>query len=221
MRPNRFLLLLVDLALTLTAACGGAREVATPAETPAEPAPAEGIILDDRDERVELDGVWWEVAVDGAYGDGCLWAPPNPTVPNDYGSTEYAGSLSACATIRPDLPRTGTYEILVHWCAPATAGEPIATVGEIQVHPTHGFVAYTAVQANMTQTGDAWISLGRFYLEKDGSLSVSNLEGPNNGAVVLDAFQFIFRTAGREALPPSGPPLLPPPQPSPTPSGAG
>jgi hypothetical protein len=207
------------LSLILAAGCDSTGEVPLQAGTATTPVTDEGIIVDDQDARVELNGVWREVEVAGAYGGRCLWAPLNPIVPNDYGYIQYDGSLSAYAYVRPDLPQPGTYEIRAHWCAPRTAGEPIATISEIEVHATRGRVAYIPVQANMTQPGEAWVSLGRFYLEKDGSLIVSNREGPNNGAVVFDAFQFIFRTSEREKAPPAGPLQPPSPQPSPTPPG--
>jgi hypothetical protein len=219
MRQTSFLLPLILLGLALAAGCDGAEETPLRKRTPAAPATNEGIIVDDQDATVELNGVWREVEVAGAYGGRCLWAPLNPTVPNEYGYTQYDSSGSAYAYVRPDLPQPGTYEIRAHWCAPRAVGEPIATISEIEVHPTRGRVAYTPVQVNMTQPGDAWVSLGRFYLEEDGLLIVSNAAGPNNGAVVFDAFQFIFRTSEREEAPPAGPLQPPPPQPSPTPTG--
>lgn len=207
-------LLALSLLLLINAGCGG--DAIAPAGASVE---AEGIVVDDRDVQMELDGVWQEVEVDGAYGDGCVWAPPNPTVPNDFGYTAYESSLSAYAYVRPNLPRPGTYEVFARWCAPppgTLGGESVSTVSEIQVHPTRGRVAYTPVQANMARVTEQWSSLGRFYLERDGFLIVNNLEGPNNGAVVVDAFQFVFRTSERVKPPAVGPPVSPP-QPSPTP----
>ncbi len=214
MHQRACFILAFPLLLLITAACGGKSAARAGASVEVD-----GIVVDDRDEQMELDGVWQEVEVDGAYGDGCVWAPPNPTVPNDFGYTAYASSLSAYAYVRPDLPQPGTYEVFARWCAPPPGeltGRSISTVSEIQVHPKRGRVAYTPVQANMARVTEQWRSLGRFYMERDGFLIVNNLEGPNNGAVVVDAFQFVFRTSERLEPPASGPPV-PPPQPSPTP----
>lgn len=177
------------------------------------------VIVDEQDSGMELEGVWRGVEVEGAFGERCVWAPPNPTVPNDFGYRQYDSSLSAYAYVRPDLPRAGTYEIFAHWCAPPEAmqgAQRLATISEIEVHPTRGRVAYVPVQVNMAQPPGGWQSLGRFYLEEDGLLIVSNLEGTTNGAVVVDAFSFLFRTPEREETPILGPPVTPP-QPSPTP----
>lgn len=212
-RPYFFLITLAFLTLLMM---GCNSEQGAPVEASVEP---DGIVVDDGDEQMELEGVWSEVAVDGAYGDHCVWAPPNPVMPSEFGYREYASSLSAYAYVRPELPQPGTYEIFTRWCAPpgsVTGGEPTATIAELQVHPTRGRVAYTPVQVNMARETGEWSSLGRFYLERDGFLIVSNLEGPNNGAVVVDAFRFVFRTSQREEPPAAGPPA-PPPQPSPTP----
>lgn len=203
--------------LAFLAACGPSD--GAPATTTRQPQPLDGVIVDDQDPGMELNGIWREVDVDGAYGEHCVWAPLNPTVPNEFGYTMYDSSLAAYAYVRPELPQAGTYEIFAHWCAPPEAmsgGQQLATLSEIEVHPTRGRVAYVPVQANMAQAGGGWHSLGRFYLEEDGSLIVSNAEGDNNGAVVVDAFRFVFRTAEREATRSFGPPVTPP-QPSATP----
>lgn len=203
--------------LVLLAACGPPQ--GAPATTTRQLQPLDGVIVDDQDPGMELNGIWREVELDGAHGERCVWAPMNPIVPNEFGYTMYDSSLSAYAYVHPELSRAGTYEIFAHWCAPPEAmsgGQQLATMSEIEVHPTRGRVAYVPVQVNMTQAGDEWHSLGRFYLEEDGMLIVSNAEGKNNGAVVVDAFRFVFRTAEREATRSFGPPV-PPPQPSPTP----
>lgn len=215
MPGRRSPLLHLVILILLAAACRSPQSTQPPVASTLE---GDVVIVDDQDEATELLGPWRAVDVDGAYGDGCLWAPLNPTLPNEYGYTAYEGDRAAYAYIRPALPRAGTYELFAHWCAPppsALQGESIATSAELQVHPTRGRVAYTPVVANMTTAGDEWHSLGRFYLEPDGFIIAANAEGPANGAVVVDAFRFVWRSAEREEPPANNP--IPPPQPSATP----
>lgn len=215
----RRVIFLVGLAAVVcVAGCGDGGGVMSVDETAAPNVvmDEDAIVVDET--QMELEGAWRHVEVAGALGEACVWAAVNPVVPNEWDYEMYDSATSAYAYVRPALAEAGTYEIFARRCAPpgAVVDGAMATVAELQVHPTRGRVAYTPVTVNMTRDVEQWVSLGRFYLERDGFVIVSNAEGDVNGAVVVDGFAFAWRSAEREGTPPGaeGPA---PPEPSRTP----
>jgi len=61
----------------------------------------------------------------------------------------------------------------------------------IQIHPAVGRIAPYQVYVNLQENAGQWNSLGTYYLERNGFLSIS---GYLDGNVVADAFRFVYRS---------------------------
>jgi hypothetical protein len=175
----------------------------------------DGVVVDDGDAAVELEGAWERAQKNCAHGGGCVWAPlwENPS----DGTID--PERAATATVRPALPEAGMYEIYAWWCR--APGRALASRQRVWICASRGY-SCVAVYVNPQENEGQWNSLGTFYLETDADVTVKNSaqalgappgwETVADGAVVVDAFRFVYRGPRPGTLTPV--PFAP--QPSPT-----
>lgn len=148
------------------------------AETLATPTaavvPSIEIIVDNRDPPFSTTGTWFIGDGGQSYNGDCAWAPRG---------------IQNIAYVQPELPRAGAYEVFAWWCGDPNHDQSQRAL--IQIHPTVGRVAPHQVYVNLQENAGQWNSLGTYYLERNGSLSVS---GYLDGNVVADAFRFVYRS---------------------------
>jgi hypothetical protein len=131
------------------------------------------IVVDNRDPAFSTRG-WWFTGDGGqSYNGDCHWAPRG---------------IQNIAYVEPELPLSGAYEVFAWWCGDANHDQSIRT--RIEIYPTTGRVATYPVYVNLQENAGQWNSLGTYYLEEDGFLSIG---GNLDGNVVADAFRFVYR----------------------------
>jgi len=151
----------------------------------------------------QLAGPWTLAPDNEAYGDLCAWA---------YASTPHQqntrGGDLALAYISPRLRKAGRYRVEIRWCDPRIDR---ADALEVRIHAKAGEV-YQWTLVDQRQRAGEWHSLGTFYVEEDGELTVSNWDG----SVTLDALRFSYVDDLR--TPATSPAAMPsPPMPTATP----
>lgn len=146
----------------------------TPAPPPA-PIPEIDIIVDDGDPGFGYSGAWFTGDGGASYGGGCHWAPPGHNI----------------AYITPELPLAGSYEIFAWGCGDPNHDQAYLTT--VMVYPfSRGFYAPPQTAINLKEDAGRWVSLGIYYMEPGGSLSVGT---SYTGNVAVDAFRFVYRSA--------------------------
>lgn len=150
------------------------------------------VVVDNQNSATQLDGTWLLVDAPQSYERNCVWSPLNPIVPNEFGYHQYDSAKSSYAYVRPELPQAGRYEVYAWWCDAQV--EQRSRHLEVQIYPTTGRVAYESVKVDLTSRSGQWNSLGTYYMKPDGLIIVSNLADSTDGAVVLDAFRFVYRS---------------------------
>ncbi len=146
-------------------------QVAAPTPTPALDIE---IIVDNQDPAFSTTG-WWFVGDGGrSYNGDCAWAPRG---------------IQNIAYVEPELPVSGSYEIFAWWCGDPNHDQSRRV--RIQICPTVGQVATYPVYVDLQENAGQWNSLGTYYLEQNGFLSV---DGNLEGNVVADAFRFVYRS---------------------------
>jgi hypothetical protein len=179
---------------------------------------ANEVIVDNGDPAVELQGPWQSAQKGCAYRGDCAWAPLWENPADGAIDPEQA----ATATVRPALPEGGLYEVYAWWCR--APGRALASTQRIWICASRGY-SCVPVFINPQENQGQWNSLGTFALETDADLTIQNsahafgappgAETNADGAVVIDAFRFIYRGPRPETLTPA--PFAP--QPSPTAAG--
>jgi len=132
------------------------------------------IIVDNQHPAFSTTGTWFIGDGGQSYNGDCAWAPRG---------------IQNIAYVRPKLPVAGSYEVFAWWC-----GDPNHDQSQhvlIQIYPTVGRLAPYQVYVNLQENAGQWNSLGTYYLERDGSLSV---DGYLDGNVVADAFRLVYRS---------------------------
>jgi len=176
-----------------------------------------GIIVDNQDPALHVEGQWSVGQSPTAYHEDCLSAP--------FWKNPADGSLDpvhfATATAHPQLPWAGMYEVYVWWCSASV--ENLSTQQRIWLCASQGY-SCVSIYSNPHDNVGQWHSLGIYYMDINGDITVRNgetaLGAPPgwetiaDGAVVIDAFRFVYRGPRPQVLTP-----LPfqPPGPSPTP----
>lgn len=160
-----------------TAPAPGVRSA--PTVTPASPSPAPlpviDIIVDDGGDGFGYSGAWFTGDGGASYGGGCHWAPPGHNI----------------AYITPELPLAGSYEIYAWGCGDPNHDQAYLTT--VMVYPfSRGFYAPPQTAVNLKEDVGRWVSLGIYYMEPGGSLSVGTSV---TGNVAVDAFRFVYRFA--------------------------
>lgn len=105
--------------------------------------------------------------------------------------------------MQPELPIAGAYEIFAWWCGDPNHDQSQQAL--IHIYPTVGQIAPYGVHINLQENAGQWNSLGTYYLERNGSLSIS---GNLDGNVVADAFRFVYRSPERMVITPTPMPTL-------------
>ncbi len=141
------------------------------------------IIVDNRDPGFTSTGTWFVGDGGQSYQGDCAWAPRG---------------IQNIAYVRPDLPLAGAYEVFAWWCGDPNHDQ--SQRAQIQVYPTLGRVATYPVLVNLQENAGQWNSLGTYYLETNGMLSV---DGDLYGNVVADAFRFVYRSPERVIVTPT------------------
>ena len=145
-----------------------------PASPTAPPLSDIEIIVDNRDPGFSTTG-WWFTGDGGhSYNGDCAWAPRG---------------IQNIAYVEPELPVNGAYEIFAWWCGDPNHDQSRRAL--IQVYPTVGRVATYRAYVNLQENAGQWNSLGTYYLQENGFLSV---DGNLEGNVVADAFRFVYRS---------------------------
>jgi hypothetical protein len=200
MRPGRSTLAwLAALLLAATlVGCG----VSAPGGGDAGGTAAE-VVVDQADPAVELQGPWETAQKSCAYGGACAWAPLWDNPADGTIDPEQA----ATAVVRPALDEAGLYEIYAWWCR--APGRALASTQRLWICASRGY-SCVAVYVNPQENEGQWNSLGSFYLEPDADVTVKNsareLGAPPgqetiaDGAVVVDAFKFVYRGPRPETL---------------------
>ncbi len=141
------------------------------------------IIVDNRDAAFSTTG-WWFIGDGGQSYDGdCAWAPRG---------------IQNIGYVRPELPVPGAYEVFGWSC-----GDPNHDQSQrmlIQIYPTVGRIAPYQVHVNLQENAGQWNSLGTYYLEQNGFLSI---DGNLYGNVVADAFRFVYRSPEHVVITPT------------------
>lgn len=148
----------------------------TPSPTLATPTtqavPSVEVVVDNQDATFATTGTWFIGDGGQSYNGDCAWAPRG---------------IQNIAYVRPELPMAGAYEVFAWWC-----GDPNHDQSErvlIQIYQTVGRIAPYQVYVNLQENAGQWNSLGTYYLQQNGSLSVAaNLDGN----IVADAFRFVY-----------------------------
>ena len=136
--------------------------------------PSIDIIVDNQGSAFSTTGTWFIGDGGQSYNGDCTWAPRG---------------IQNIAYVQPELPMAGAYEVFAWWCGDPNHDQSQRAL--IQVHPTGGRVAPYQVYVNLQENAGEWNSLGMYYLEQNGSLTVS---GYLDGNVVADAFRFVYRS---------------------------
>ena len=156
----------------------------TPTSAPTTAAmPDIDIIVDNQHPAFLTAGTWFIGDGGQSYDGDCAWAPRG---------------IQNIAYVRPELPVAGAYEIFAWWC-----GDPNHDQSQrmlIQIYPTMGRIAPYQVYVNLQENAGQWNSLGTYYLEQNGSLSIN---GYLDGNVVADAFRFVYRSPERVVITPT------------------
>jgi hypothetical protein len=151
--------------------------------TPATAGPDIDIIVDNRDLAFSTTG-WWFIGDGGqSYNGDCAWAPPG---------------IQNIAYVRPEALQPGAYEIFAWWCGDPNHDQSWSAL--IQIYPTQEQVTPYPVYVNLQENAGQWNSLGTYYLEPHGSLSIN---GGLDGNVVADAFRFVYRSPERVVITPT------------------
>jgi len=145
----------------------------TPRPGPSPTVPVIDIIVDNRDPGFSSTGHWFIGDGGKSYRGDCAWAPRG------------VGNI---ATVRPELPLAGSYEVFAWWCGDPNSDQ--SDRAQIQVYPTQGRVATFPVQVNLQEDAGQWNGLGTYRLERNGFLSI---DSGLAGNVVADAFRFAYR----------------------------
>ncbi|RMG11909.1 MAG: hypothetical protein D6731_14825 [Planctomycetota bacterium] len=112
------------------------------------------------------------------------------SAPDDYGGDGYrwaatAGSTTATATFRPDLPAAGRYPVYVWYTASANRARDARYV----VHHAGG---RTVVRIDQSAWGGGWVFLGEFFFRAGtaGKVVLENRSTEAGKVVVADAVRF-------------------------------
>jgi len=141
------------------------------------------IIVDNQDPAFSTTG-WWFIGDGGqSYKGNCAWAPRG---------------IGNIAYVRPELPVGGAYEIFAWWCGDPNHDQSQRAL--IQIYPTMGRIAPYQVYVNLQENAGQWNSLGTYYLEQNGFLSVDSYL---DGNVVADAFRFVYRSPEHVVITPT------------------
>ncbi len=146
------------------------------------------IIVDNQHPAFSTTGTWFIGDGGQSYDGDCVWAPRG---------------IQNIAYVRPELPSPGAYEVFAWWC-----GDPNHDQSQrmlIQVYPTVGRIAPYQVYVNLQENAGQWNSLGTYYLEQNGFLSIN---GYLDGNTVADAFRFVYRSPERVVITPTPMPTL-------------
>ncbi len=211
----RFSFLLVSVLALVS--CTGTLQGGTAAKT-SGPDSEQGIIVDNQDPAMESESKWTLVQSPTAYNGDCLWAP--------FWSNPANGSLDSAAyaraTARPELPQAGMYEVYAWWCDAQV--KDLSTKQSVWLCASRGYSCVT-IYINPRENAGQWNSLGTYYLNVDADATVRNgevwLGAPPgwetiaDGAVVIDAFRFVYRSPLLYTLTPL--PFQPSPSPMPGP----
>jgi hypothetical protein len=177
-----------------------------------------GVVVDNDDGAFELTGAWNLAQTEDAFDGDCAWAAfwDNPA----DGSIDPA--RYAAATARPELPEPGMYEVFAWLCsAPA---RDISSQQRVWLCASRGY-SCTPLYVDPSEATGRWISLGTHFLDVESDVTVRNgatalgappgFEMIADGAVVIDAFRFLYRGPRATTLTPQ------PFAPRPTATGGG
>ncbi len=158
-----------------------------PPETLVTPTPTAvpdiDIIVDNQHPAFSTAGTWFIGDGGQSYDGDCAWAPRG---------------IQNMAYVQPELPVAGAYEVFAWWCGDPNHDQSQRVL--IQIHPTVGPIAPYQVYVNLQEDAGQWNSLGTYYLEPNGFLSIS---GYLDGNVVADAFRFVYRSPERVVITPT------------------
>ncbi len=147
------------------------------------PLPDIDIIVDNRDPAFSTIGTWFIGDGGHSYNGDCAWAPRG---------------IQNIAYVQPDLPMAGAYEVFAWWCGDPNHDQSQRAL--IQVYPAVGRTAPYEIYVNLQENAGQWNSLGTYYLEQNGFLSIN---GYLDGNVVADAFRFVYRSPKRIVITPT------------------
>ena len=136
--------------------------------------PGIDVIVDNQDPAFSTTGAWFIGDGGQSYDGDCVWAPRG---------------VQNVAYVQPELPMAGAYEVFAWWCGDPNHDQSQRAL--IQVYPDGERVAPYQVYVNLQENAGQWNSLGTYYLEPDGSLSIHSYL---DGNVVADAFRFVYRS---------------------------
>lgn len=152
------------------------RVTATPEPTQqgAPGTPVVDIVVDNRDAGFAYTGSWFVGDGGQSYNGDCHWAP------RGVGNIAY---------YNPHLPVAGSYEVFGWWCGDPHHDQTYEA--RIYIYPLQGRIVPYQVTADLQQNAGQWVSLGTYYLQTNGSLSIGS---SLFGNVVADAFRFVYRS---------------------------
>jgi hypothetical protein len=163
------------------------------------------IVVDDQDLTVQVTGNWHPARPAMAYEESCVWAPYWENPPNGRLDPDH----HATATVRPDLTQAGMYEVYGWWCDVQLKDK--ASRQMLWLCASRGY-SCVPIYINPQENTGQWNSLGTYYLGVDADLTVRNgarmagappgFEMIANGAVVVDAFRFVYRSPRPAVLTP-------------------
>jgi hypothetical protein len=164
-----------------------------------------GIVVDDGDPAMEFTGNWHPARPSLAHAGTCAWAAfwQNPA----DGTLDPV--LHASVTVHLDLPRAGMYEVYVWWCDVKLREK--ASRQMLWLCASRGY-SCLPIYVNPRENAGQWNSLGTYYLDMDADLTVRNgarmmgappgYEIIADGAVIVDAFRFVYRSPRPAVLTP-------------------
>jgi hypothetical protein len=141
------------------------------------------ITVDNRDPAFSTVGTWFIGDGGQSYDGGCAWAPRG---------------IGNIAYVRPESTQAGSYEVFAWWCGDPNHDQSQRAL--IQIHPAGGGTDTYQVHVNLQEDAGRWNSLGTYYLEGDGWMSV---ESHMDGNIVADAFRFEYRSPERIVITPT------------------
>ena len=141
------------------------------------------IIVDNQDVAFSTADTWFIGDGGQSYNGDCAWAPRG---------------IQNIAYVRPELPVAGAYEVFAWWCGDPNHDQSQRAL--IKIYPTVGRIAPYQVYVNLQENPGQWNSLGTYYLERNGSLSINSYL---DGNVVADAFRFVYRSPERVVITPT------------------
>ncbi len=146
----------------------------TAAGPTATPLPDIALVVDNRDPTFATEGTWFVGDGGQSFNGDCAWAPRG---------------VQNIAHVRPDFPVAGAYEVSAWWCGDPNHDHSRRVL--VEIYPAAGQAESHPVHVNLQENAGRWNSLGTYWLEPGGSLS---LHGNLTGNVVADAFRFAYRS---------------------------